>query len=500
MTPKEKTREEWAREVEALRARLDEAEETLRAIRSGEVDALVVAGPHGDQIFTLISADHPYRVFIEEMNEGALTLSDEGLILYCNRTFAGIVKTPMDQVVGASFESFVETPDLPAFRTMLQDSRDGQIVGEINARAVAGPSVPLRLSLNRLPSGYIGLTCIVVTDLTEPKRAETALRQAEEKYRSIFEGAQEGIYRSTPEGRIVLANPAMARILGYESPHELIAVIDDVNRKHYVSFEERAETIERVEKDGSVAGLEVQFYRKDGTVVWCSRSMRAIRDDNGKTIYYEGIIEDITERKQSTERLRKALRGTVQAIAGMVETRDPYTAGHQRRVSDLARAIATQMNLSYEQIDGLRTAGTIHDKGKISVPAEILSMPRKLTPIEFSLIKTHSQSGYDILKDIELPWPIARMILEHHERMDGSGYPNGLTGDKLLLESRILTVADVVEAIASHRPYRPALGIDAALNEIDKNRGTHYDNAVADACLRLFREKGYQLGGHDSKS
>ena len=151
------------------------------------------------------------------------------------------------------------------------------------------------------------------------------------------------------------------------------------------------------------------------------------------------------------------------------------------------------MNLPADQIDGIRMAAAIHDLGKISVPAEILSKPTKLTNIEFSLIKTHAQSGYDILKDIDFPWPIARMVLEHHERMDGSGYPNGLTGDNILMESRILAVADVVESMASHRPYRPSLGIEAALEEIEKNKGTLYDNAAADACLRLFREKGYQL-------
>jgi HD-GYP domain-containing protein (c-di-GMP phosphodiesterase class II) len=162
-------------------------------------------------------------------------------------------------------------------------------------------------------------------------------------------------------------------------------------------------------------------------------------------------------------------------------------------VADLACAIATEMNLSVDQIDGIRMAATIHDLGKISVPADILSKPIKLTNIEFSLIKTHSQSGYDILKDIDFPWPVARTVLEHHERMNGSGYPNGLTGDHLLLESRILAVADVVESMASHRPYRPSLGIEAALEEIEKNRGTLYDADAVNACLRVFREKGYQL-------
>jgi HD-GYP domain-containing protein (c-di-GMP phosphodiesterase class II) len=222
-------------------------------------------------------------------------------------------------------------------------------------------------------------------------------------------------------------------------------------------------------------------------------TMQAVRDEKGQIMHYEGINEEITDRKQTVERMRKALGATVQAIAVTVETRDPYTAGHQRRVADLARSIATEMNLPIDQIDGIRMVAIIHDLGKISVPAEILSKPTKLTALEFSLIKTHAQSGYDILKDIDFPWPVARTVLEHHERMNGSGYPNGLTGDNLLMESRILAVADVVESMGSHRPYRPSLGIEAALEEIEKNRGTLYDNAVADVCLRLFREKDYQL-------
>ncbi|HQH01111.1 MAG TPA: HD-GYP domain-containing protein, partial [Smithellaceae bacterium] len=205
------------------------------------------------------------------------------------------------------------------------------------------------------------------------------------------------------------------------------------------------------------------------------------------------LMEDITSRRNSVEQLRKALGGTIQAIASVVETKDPYTAGHQRRVADIARAIAREMGLSPEQISGLRMAAIIHDIGKVSVPSDILSSPRKLTALEFSMIKTHAQSGYDIVRDIEFPWPIARMIIEHHERMDGSGYPNGLTGDKILPESRILAVADVVEAMATHRPYRPSLGLEKALDEIAKNRGRLYDPEVVDACLRLFREKGYVI-------
>jgi putative nucleotidyltransferase with HDIG domain len=212
------------------------------------------------------------------------------------------------------------------------------------------------------------------------------------------------------------------------------------------------------------------------------------------------VVRDITERKRSDEKLqrtleslRKALGTTIQVLVSAVETRDPYTAGHQLRSADLARAIATEMGLPSENIEGIRIAGSIHDIGKLSIPAEILSKPTKLSEIEFALIKEHAHKGFEMLKDVESPWPLSEIVYQHHERMDGSGYPRNLKGEEILIEARILAVADVVEAMASHRPYRPGLGIDAALKEIEKNKGIFYDDAVADACLRLFREKGFKL-------
>ncbi len=193
------------------------------------------------------------------------------------------------------------------------------------------------------------------------------------------------------------------------------------------------------------------------------------------------------------EQLKNALGETVRAIASIVETKDPYTAGHQRQVCEIALAIATEINLSNDQIEGLRMAAILHDIGKISIPAEILSKPGKLTDIEFGLIKTHPQAGYDILNSIEFPWPVARTVMEHHERINGSGYPKNLKGDDIIIEARILAVADVVDAMASYRPYRESLGINAALEEIEKNKGILYDKDVVDACLKLFREKGYQI-------
>ncbi|HEY5994106.1 MAG TPA: HD domain-containing phosphohydrolase [Gallionellaceae bacterium] len=201
----------------------------------------------------------------------------------------------------------------------------------------------------------------------------------------------------------------------------------------------------------------------------------------------------LDESRRFAERLRSSLEEALQAISATVEMRDPYTAGHQRRVAQLAAEIARVLGLPEEKVHGIRLASIVHDLGKIHIPAEILSKPSTLNEIEFSLIKTHPQAGYDILAEIDFPWPIAQTVLQHHERVDGSGYPHGLKGDAIIPEARILAVADVVEAMSSHRPYRPGLGIEAALEEIERHRGTRYDTDAADACIRLFRQRQYKL-------
>lgn len=207
--------------------------------------------------------------------------------------------------------------------------------------------------------------------------------------------------------------------------------------------------------------------------------------------YIQGTVRDISERKQSEERLHHALTGAIQAIAGIVEMRDPYTAGHERRVALLACAIAKEMGLDDYRIEGLQLAAEIHDLGKVQIPAEILVKPTRLSELEFKMIQTHPEAGYEILKDIDFPWPIAEMIRQHHEKLDGSGYPRGLKDDDILLEARILCVADIVESMASHRPYRPALGIDVALDEIQQLRGTKLDAKVVDTCIKLFKENRF---------
>lgn len=210
--------------------------------------------------------------------------------------------------------------------------------------------------------------------------------------------------------------------------------------------------------------------------------------------HLEDLVGERTrELRESEKKHRSSLLDFITAIAATVEMRDPYTAGHQRRVANLASAIARELNLEEEQIEGLYLAGVVHDIGKIRTPAEILCSPGRLGEIEYSLIKQHAQTGYEILKSIDFPWPIAKTVLQHHERIGGQGYPSGLSGDDILLEARIVAVADVVEAMVSHRPYRPGLGVNAALSEIERHRGILYAPEVVDACLRLFREERFEF-------
>lgn len=331
------------------------------------------------------------------------------------------------------------------------------------------------------------------------KQSEEELRESEEKYRTILESIEDGYYEADLNGNFTFFNSALVRIWGYPK-EELMGM----NNRAYTDLETARRLYQAhnmVYRTGEPDRLfDYEIIQKDGTKKMIQASFTVLRDSVGKAAGFRGIARDVTElklmdqeRQKSVEQLRKSLGATINAMAVMVESRDPYTAGHQRRVSDLARAIATEMKLGAKRIDGLRMAGTIHDLGKVSIPAEILTKPTKLTNLEYEMVQTHAQAGYDILKDIEFPWPIARMVLEHHERINGSGYPNHLSSDQILLESKIIAVADVVEAMASHRPYRASLGMGPALEEITKNRGILYDMETVDACLRLFGEKRYSF-------
>jgi PAS domain S-box-containing protein/putative nucleotidyltransferase with HDIG domain len=363
---------------------------------------------------------------------------------------------------------------------------DYEIIRKDGTKRYIEVSVSLQKNSSGKPIGFRGIS----RDITERKQTEELVIESEARFRTLVENASDGIFVQI-DYRFAYINPVMLHIFGAERPEQLLGqlVMDRFHPDFRELVRERLRLLNEEKKHVSL--LEQIYLRLDGSQVRVEVSAMPIIYDgkNGAVVF----VRDITERKQSFERMKKALRATVQAISLTVEMKDPYTSGHQQRVADLARAIATEMGLSTDRQDFIRTASTIHDIGKIAIPSEILSKPTKLTDLEFNFIKTHAHSGYDILKDIEFPWPVAEVVFQHHERLNGSGYPQGLKGDDILLEARILSIADVVEAIAFHRPYRPAVGINLALEEISENKGILYDADAVDACLKLFREKGYTL-------
>ncbi len=331
--------------------------------------------------------------------------------------------------------------------------------------------------------------------LEDQRAAQAALHESEQRFRLLIEKSLAGMYVSR-DGQYVYANPRLEKILGY-SPGQLVGVraVDVVLPEDLPILLAARQQLKTGE---NAVSYEARARRRDGSVVEVGIQGLVVEFEGERATI--GMVQDIGENNRAQAeikgyiaRLEHTTEGTLQAVALMVELRDPYTAGHQRRVGELAAAIGVEMGLSEDKVKGLRLSGYVHDIGKISVPAELLSKPSRLLPIEFELIKTHAEAGYDILKNVDFPWPVAEVIRQHHERLDGSGYPRGFKGDEIVLEARVMAVADVVEAMASHRPYRPGLGIAVALAEIERGRGVSYDPVVADACLRLFRERGFML-------
>jgi PAS domain S-box-containing protein len=444
----------------------------------------------------LLESEEKYRLVVENAQE-AIIITQDLKVVFTNSAAVDQIGYPEEIFLSHPFTDFIH----PADRNIVVDNHLKRLKGEkippVQSFRIIRKDGDIRwVNLNAAIISWRGKPAVLnfLSDITEQKKAEETLRQSEEKYRLIFEHSPIGLLYFDKNGVIVACNDNFVKIIG--SSREALIGVNMLNLpdKGVVSAVRQA-------LGGSPGLYEDMYHSVTAPKITPLRALFTPMNAEGGLVQGGvGIIEDVTERKAienerkiSLEKSRKALSATVGAMATMVETRDPYTAGHQQRVAHLAQAIAAEMKLAEEQIEGIHMAGTIHDIGKISVPAEILTKPGKLTELEYSLVKTHPRAGYDILKDIEFPWPLAKAVLQHHERMDGSGYPEGLKGEAILPEARILAVADVVEAIASHRPYRPARGIEAAIEEIYKNRLILYDSNVVDACIKLFREKGYKL-------
>jgi PAS domain S-box-containing protein len=441
------------------------------------------------------------KCILESTADGIFAVDCNGKVIQTNRRFAELWAIPeplLDRADEMGILDFAQTQlsDPEAFLNKvraLHGSADESmdVLRFKDGRIVKRYSSPLILDgavLGRVWSFH---------DITKRTRAEEGLRGAEEQFRSLVEQALTGII-IIQDRRFAYVNPRFCEIHGYALQDELIGT----DPLALIAEKDRGATVDMFRRllDGEVEKIShsLTALRKDGTTVEIGVSSSRFNYRGRPAVV--SLTQDISQKirieadnLRYVEQIKIAFMSTVEVVTIINQMRDPYTANHARRAAEIAVAIAVELGLDARFQEGLHIAGHLHDIGKINIPTEILSKPGKLGAIEFQLVKTHAQAGFDILKGVEFPWPVAQIGLQHHERMDGSGYPQGLKGEAILPEARIMAVADVVEAMASHRPYRAALGIEVALTEIERGRGTMYDADAADACLCMLREERYQL-------
>jgi PAS domain S-box-containing protein len=501
---------------------------------------------------TLKESEEKFRTMTASAQDAILMMDDVGNISYWNDAAEKMFGYTVDEVMGHNLHDLLAPKRfLDAHREgfkKFQHTGKGAAVGktlELAAVKKDGTEFPIELSMSSIQRkgrwGAIG----IIRDISERKASEAALNRANRALKTLSAGNL-ALVRATSENDLL---KEVTRVIVETGGYSLAAVdyAEDgqdkpLNPVAWSGFEGEEYWLndlcwKETEKGILPAGAAVregttQVYRNISDPATCSKWRKASMErgyishislplfdgdrafgalsiyssqeesfDEEEVQLLEELAGDLaygilnqrtrTADEKHESLLREGLEQTILAIAATVESRDPYTDGHQKRVAELATAIAEEMGLDQEETEGIRFAATIHDLGKIHIPAEILAKPSRLSDIEYKLIQTHPQAGYDIIKDVRFPWPIAQIILQHHEYLDGSGYPQGLKGDEILLGARIITVADIIEAISSHRPYRPAMGITLALDEVTKGRGIRYDAAVVDACLKLFNEKRF---------
>jgi len=418
-------------------------------------------------------------------------ISFDRQIVCCNKNLADIFGYRERELEGK--EITIIFPGVTKEEVRRCSGKEGAI---LTGRKKDGSSVVVRARSVDISYKDKKIQFFAIQDLTEAEKYRQVIKESEERYRVLTESMLDGILLTDANGRIIYANPVALEMFGFKDIKEFqTKTFFDLILPRFI---ERAATDFKLISSGKGEFLvEYQVRDVKGTSFWVEAiGSRTVFGDKESNLI---CLRDITERKLAEEslkrmqgRMKEVLEKTVSALSRTIAEKDPYTSEHQRRVSKLACAIAEKMGLSSDFIDGLRIASILHDIGKIYVPGEILSAPRPLTEIEMALVRLHPVKGYHILEDIDFPWPVAKIILQHHERIDGSGYPYGTVDDEILLEARILAVADVVEAMSSHRPYRGALGIECALKEIESKKGICYDEGVVNTC-KVILEKDFHF-------
>lgn len=449
---------------------------------------------------TLRRSESRYRRLFETAQDGILLLNaDTSQIEDVNPYLKQMLGYTHEEFLGKKLWDVGLFADITASKDLF---RELQAVGYVRyehlpLKSKTGTIVDVEFVSNSYDCEGVTVIQCNIRNISDRVRAEQELQAVNEKLQGVLEQSNAGICIIQDE-KFVYINSRGAEIVGRGSPEELVGA----NPLGWILAGDRGKVAESMRQLATGESKKLAFdfgvTRLDAVAIQVGINA-AVATHSGRPAVV-AVLQDITEKKRNEaevqgyiEQLKIALNGTVEVATIMSEMRDPYTVGHERRVALIAVAIGAELGFDVGRLEGLQIAGHLHDVGKISIPAEILSKPSKLSAIELALVREHAQAGYDILKNVKFPWPVAQITLQHHERMDGSGYPQGLKGEKILIEARILAVADVIEAMSSHRPYRPGLGIDIALEEIESGRGTAYDTNVADACLRLFRQKGYTI-------
>ncbi|RJR36941.1 MAG: PAS domain S-box protein [Deltaproteobacteria bacterium] len=447
-----------------------------------------------------IQSEERFRSMAQTAIDAVISTDERGRIISWNQGAQAIFGYQEDEVLDQHLAILFPERYRAACRRKVERRRFSGMVPfpgkamELHGLRQDGGEFPLELSLSRWEAGANSGYTAIIRDISKRWALTLALEGAAHKWRTTFDAIGDGVFLLNLDYEILQCNHAMSDQV--RKPFGEI-----IGRRCHKVVHRRSSPIDgcpfvRMKKSRR---RETLILRRDDC--WFKIAVDPILDDDGNLRGGVHVTTDITTMmlaqealKETLARLKRNMDETVAVLAATAGSRDPYTAGHQHNVAQLACAIAREMGLSPEQFEGIRVIGLLHDIGKVAVPAELLSKPGKLSELEFGIIKSHSLMGYEILKRIEFPWPVALAVLQHHERLDGSGYPGRLPGAEICLEAKIIAVADVVEAMSSHRPYRSSLGIDRALEEIFQGRGVCYDPEIVDACISLFTQKGFSFG------
>ncbi len=484
-----------------VRGRVVEKDAGGKAVRIVGTHSDITSRKQAEQ--SLSRQREEYRIILDSVPIIIAYIDHDGRFIRINKAGADVLGVSPKEVVGKTFDDFFSPDQAARFLSRTRQVMDTKIpLSGIMFRAMLPSGQPIWTQTDIVPyldskGNSIG-SIVVSMDITGRKAAEEALQESGERFRNMANLLPQTIFETDEKGNFTFVSSQGYQTFGYTEAD----VAAGMHVLQTIIPEDHAAAVESIRRRISGEQFPPNEYTaitKDGRTFPVMIYASPIIKSSGYA-GMRGMLIDITERKQmeqnlkeSIDRLHKTLNDAVVTMGAIVEMKDPYTAGHQLQVARLAAAIAQELGLSEAQVNIIRTAAAIHDIGKIYVPSDILAKPGKLGALEISIIRTHAQGSYDILKNIDFGGPVAQIALQHHERLDGSGYPHGLKESEIMLEARILAVADVVEAISSHRPYRPSLGIDNALEEIKQNRGKLYDPGAVDACLRIFNENRFQF-------